>query len=398
MSHTAYDKDYNRDVIQEYQRLEQRNKIGLSTSKIRDQRDNDQITRDNEAKDFIEKNIRKKEFDGHNLKESPTDAFGKIRFVNCPASKPAQYVRLADNTKMINVKKIVEDVWGMLKNKRKPNLVISVIGGAKNFNLHGKKREAIKEAILAAAKPTNAWLVTDGINIGCSKLIGEIVKEGQFYVKDKDKSLSKMTRGIKAIGICSWGFLANANESLKNRTKQQNENFSNSVAYDSKSSGYENVNFKTYDSLSRKSAVKPSLDPNHTHFLLVDNGRDQRTYDREVTKDFYGDFLNLMSQSKVEGGLDIPVITLLIEGGTTSIEKSLDSLDRKIPCVIMAGSGRAADIVAFALKNKSTSKTKDTEQEIEKMIKASFQEAKSNVDRRKEIINMISEIVEHVEI
>ena len=82
MSHTAYDKDYNRDVIQEYQRLEQRNKIGLSTSKIRDQRDNDQITRDNEAKDFIEKNIRKKEFDGHNLKESPTDAFGKIRFVN----------------------------------------------------------------------------------------------------------------------------------------------------------------------------------------------------------------------------------------------------------------------------------------------------------------------------
>ena len=70
--------------------------------------------------------------------------------------------------------KIVEDVWGMLKNKRKPNLVISVIGGAKNFNLHGKKREAIKEAILAAAKPTNAWLVTDGINIGCSKLIGEI--------------------------------------------------------------------------------------------------------------------------------------------------------------------------------------------------------------------------------
>ena len=148
--------------------------------------------------------------------------------------------------------------------------------------------------------------------------------------------------------------------------------------------------------MSRKADVKPSLDPNHTHFLLVDNGKEQRFYDREVTKIFYGDFLNLLSQkSKEEGGLDIPVITLLIEGGTTSIEGFLESLNRKIPCVIMEGSGRAADIIAYALKNKTTLNTKDTKQEIEKMIKASFQEGKTNVDRRKEIMNMISEIVEH---
>ena len=179
-------------------------------------------------------------------------------------------------------------------------------------------------------------------------------------------------------------------------TNQQNEKFSNSVAYNSKSSEHDNANFKTYDSLSRKADVKPSLDPNHTHFLLVDNGKEQRFYDSEVTKIFYGDFLNLLSQkSKEEGGLDIPVITLLIEGGTTSIEGFLESLNRKIPCVIMEGSGRAADIIAYALKNKTSLNTKDTKQEIEKMIKASFQEGKTNVDRRKEIMNMISEIVEH---
>ena len=57
MSHTSYDKDYNRDVIKQYQRLEQRNKIGLPTSKIREKKDQDQIKIDSEAREFFEKNI-----------------------------------------------------------------------------------------------------------------------------------------------------------------------------------------------------------------------------------------------------------------------------------------------------------------------------------------------------
>ena len=383
--------------MKEYQRLEQRNKIGLSTTKIRQQKDEAQKDLDDKARAFIEQNIKRKELNElNNVEKFQTNAFGKIRFVNCPASKPAQYIRLANDTDMKHVKMLVEDVWGMLKHKRKPNLVISVIGGAKHFNLHGKKRDAIKEAILAAAKPTNAWLVTEGINMGCSKLIGEIVKEGQYYIKDKDRSLSKMTRGLKAIGICSWGFLA------KNEVLVNNENFGRSVLYDSKSSEYSIDNcFKTDNSLSRKTDIRPSLDPNHTHFLLVDNGKKQAIYKRDITKLFYGDFLNLLSskesKSEERGGLDIPVITLLIEGGTTSIEKLHDSLERKIPCVIMEGSGRAADIVAYALNNTSADKTRDnsTNLEIEKMIKESFPEGKTNTNRRQDIINMIFEIVEH---
>ena len=365
MSHTYYDKDYNRDVINQYQRLEQRNKIGLPTSKIREKKGQDQEKIDSKAREFFEEKIKMKNEENHKVEKSPTNAFGKIRFVNFPASKPAQYVRLSNDTHMQNVKELVEDVWGIgrLKHKRKPNLVISVIGGAKNINLHGKKREAIKEAILAAAQPTNAWLVTDGINIGCSKLVGEIVKEGQFYIKDKDRSLVKMTRGLKAIGICSWGFIAN-NDALENKDKTNND-------------------YKTYTCLSRKDGNKPSLEPNHTHFLIVDNGTNQKSQkmSQEVTKLFYNDFLKLLTANTSKnsdelGGLDIPVITLLIEGGATSIGKLHDSLDIKIPCVIMEGSGRAADIVAYALNNKFA-KTKDTtDQEIKKMIHESFKEGK----------------------
>ena len=380
MTHKDYVKDYNKEVIEEYQRLEQRNKIGLHNSKIRLQKPQAQIENDDQARAFIVEKIKMKEWnkEDHKAEESPTNAFGKIRFLNYPASKPAPYVRLSDKTDMQNVKKLVEDIWGMLKNKRKPYLVISVIGGSKRFNIRGKKRDAIKEAILAAAQPTNAWLVTDGINIGCSKLVGEIVKEGQFYIKDKDKSLAKMTRGLKAIGICSWGFLANKEVLVNNEKSSKHHHY-----------------YKTYNSLNGKNVNKPSLDPNHTHFLLVDNGKEETVYRRDVTKLFYGEFLKLLIENTSEnsdGGLDIPVITLLIEGGPTSIEKLRESLDMKIPCVIMEGSGRAADIVANALKNKSA---KTTEQEIEKMIKENFQEGKTNPNRRQDILRMTMEVVEH---
>ena len=47
--------------------------------------------------------------------------------------------------------------------------------------------------------------------MGSMKLIGETIQEGQFLVSDG----AKMRRGLKAIGIRSWGFIAEE-ESLVN--------------------------------------------------------------------------------------------------------------------------------------------------------------------------------------
>ena len=227
----------DRDVIREYKWIELRNRIGLSTSKIRNKKDDEKSQLDNEATVYIQNHIKMKEsYEEGIIQELQTNAFGKLKFVNCPVDKPAQYLRLADNTDMKHIMKLIEEIWGMLKHKRKPNLAISVVGGTKHLSLNGKKREALKKAILAAAQPTNAWFVTEGINMGCSKLIGEIVKEGQFYIKCKeDKSLTNMTRGLKAIGICSWQFTAKQ-ESLVNK-----DNLRRTVSYDSKYSDYENI-------------------------------------------------------------------------------------------------------------------------------------------------------------
>ena len=46
------------------------------------------------------------------------------------------------------------------------------------------------------------------------KLVGEAVKEGQFLISDG----MKMRRGLKAVGICSWGYTHQA-DSLVNTNK-----------------------------------------------------------------------------------------------------------------------------------------------------------------------------------
>ena len=50
-------------------------------------------------------------------------------------------------------------------------------------------------------------------------------------------------------------------------------------------------------------------------------------------------------------GLGIPIVTLLLEGGKDAIRIVKDRLKEKISCVVIEGSGRAADIISYAYKN-----------------------------------------------
>ena len=276
-------------------------------------------------------NYHKSDVDGNNtvkhIQEFSTNAYGQIEFEGMQASKLAKYLRLADNTTLASVKEFVCDYWNLMKPR--PHLALSVVGGAKNFKLDGRKKETFKRGLIAAAQATNAWMLSGGTNAGCMKLIGETVKEGQFLVSDG----SKMRRGLKAIGLCSWGYISNA-ESLVNKTSSE----FNKVVYNS------NAEIKKH--------VKPPLDPNHTHFLMVDNGRDFQHFDVKMggVTQFITEFERMVREPEPRG-LGIPIITLLLEGGTDAIFKVKDSLEQGQPCVIIEGSGRAADILAYGYRH-----------------------------------------------
>jgi len=50
-------------------------------------------------------------------------------------------------------------------------------------------------------------------------------------------------------------------------------------------------------------------------------------------------------------GLGIPIVTLLLEGGIDAIRIIKQRLNSGIAAVVIEGSGRAADIIAYAYKN-----------------------------------------------
>jgi len=51
-----------------------------------------------------------------------------------------QYARLADDSDINDVLELIRDHWKILEPV-KPSLVITVIGGAKNFELDNKKKD-----------------------------------------------------------------------------------------------------------------------------------------------------------------------------------------------------------------------------------------------------------------
>ena len=50
----------------------------------------------------------------------------------------------------------------------------------------------------------------------------------------------------------------------------------------------------------------------------------------------------------VDGGLGIPVVLVVVEGGTDAIADAKSSLEHDIPVVVCSSTGRAADIIAYA--------------------------------------------------
>lgn len=61
-----------------------------------------------------------------------------------------QYVRMDAETKMGDVLHLLLDVWDM----KKPNLLISVIGGTENFRLKSKLKDIFRRGMIKASKST----------------------------------------------------------------------------------------------------------------------------------------------------------------------------------------------------------------------------------------------------
>ncbi|XP_060085573.1 transient receptor potential cation channel subfamily M member-like 2 [Ylistrum balloti] len=266
------------------------------------------------------------------IRSSATTSYGKISFVNVDAmggQKPAKYVRLAPEDSIDHLIELMEVHW-KINQPKPPNLVISVVGGAKNCKLDGHIREKFSTGLIKAAKTTDAWLITSGFNMGVMKYVGMAVKDGQSFTWNNDR----MAHVLRCIGIAPWGYVNHRH-----------------VLESPDSKGLYNAEYKTSNIILHGQPVP--LNANHTHFVFVDDGFRNR-YGGVAA--FRAKFENRVQQPREDGGLGIPVVLVVVEGGTDAIDDAKNSLQQNIPVVVCAGTGRAADILSYAYQHYTSGK------------------------------------------
>ncbi|CAH2294154.1 transient receptor potential cation channel subfamily M member 6 [Pelobates cultripes] len=270
-------------------------------------------------------------------KTSPTDAFGTINFQDGDHTYHAKYIRISYDTMLDQLMHLMIKEWQM----ELPKLVISVHGGIQNFKLPSKVKQVFSKGLVKAAETTGAWIITEGINTGVSKHVGNALKG----------HASQHLRKIYAIGIPPWGVIENQKDLV----------------------GKDVVCL--YQTLGNPLSKLTSLNSMHSHFLLADDG----------TVGKYGNEMKLrrnlevfISQQKIHTrmGQGVPVVGLIVEGGPNVILMVWEYVKSTppVPVVVCEGTGRAADLLAFAHKHTADKREirPQLKEEILQMIQKTF--------------------------
>ncbi|PIO60368.1 hypothetical protein TELCIR_18137, partial [Teladorsagia circumcincta] len=244
---------------------------------------------------------------GKNTATAPTDAYGTIVFEGCAHQARAHYVRTSFDTDPAVLDHLFHVVWKLPP----PKLVITIHGGLTNFDLQSKLARIFRKGILKAARSTDAWIITSGLNTG-------VVPHVASALEDLGSNSRSRTRVI-AIGVAPWGMLKRRNRFIGT----------------DKSVHYATNQFN-------KSRLA-ELNDRHSYFLFADNGTVGR-YGAEII--LRKRLETYLAQHKSSS---IPVVCVVLEGGAFTIKVVHDYITStpRIPVVVCDGSGRAADLLAF---------------------------------------------------
>uniref|UniRef100_A0A8C1BMS8 non-specific serine/threonine protein kinase n=1 Tax=Cyprinus carpio carpio TaxID=630221 RepID=A0A8C1BMS8_CYPCA len=288
---------------------------------------------------------------------SPTDAFGLLDFqASTKRTCHAKYVRLSSDTPPELLVQLMLREWHM----EMPKLVISVHGGTESFPLSPRVYQAFSTGLITAAESTGAWILTDGINTGVSKYVGDAVKV--YGSHDQRKR--------NVVGITPWGII---------------ENNSDLIGCDV---------FRHYQALGNPLSKRASLNGMHSHFLLVDDGTMGKS---GCQIDLRKRLERHIHFQKIHPRLPehVPLVCVVVEGGPAILSVVLEYVRRSspVPVLVFEGTGRAADLLA--LIHKQTALDLDIKEDVLLRIQEMF-----GVERQEasELLNIIMECMEHREL
>ncbi|XP_072463451.1 transient receptor potential cation channel subfamily M member 4-like isoform X2 [Notamacropus eugenii] len=248
--------------------------------------------------------------------ERPTDAYGDLDFQGAGRGF-SKFIRLSDRTDPAAAYALVTRTWGFPP----PNLVVSVLGGSGGSRLQPWLRDLLRGGLVRAAHSTGAWIVTEGLHTGIGRHVG-------VAVQDHNTAGTGSTK-VVAMGVAPWGVVRRREALISPKGLFPAEynwrrDFDDGTQY--------------------------SLDYNYSAFFLVDDG----TYGHfggEIR--FRAKLESFISRQKTGlggTGIDIPVLLLLVDGNEKMLQRVEDATKAQLPCLLVAGSGGAADCLAETLE------------------------------------------------
>jgi hypothetical protein len=81
-----------------------------------------------------------------------------------------------NQTALKNIEKLSDYILNNTRF-RSPQLLISVTGGAINFGIDKKTKNAFMLCLVKAAKTTDSWIISGGTNVGAMRLVGDTIEK-----------------------------------------------------------------------------------------------------------------------------------------------------------------------------------------------------------------------------
>ena len=288
--------------------------------------------------------------------------------------------------------------WGLPR----PGIVITVTGGASNFDLSSDAQDKILKGMMEGTRDLSPWFVSGGTHSGIMKFVGE--------------ARARYNPNVPLIGIAPLGAFK-GNSVLQKRAclpavGTEDPAQSEPGAEADVTGPAHNLCYDEMKKMQKEGKAKAELDPNHSHFIFTTDGQapsGSKCFGQETklradfescvganfpahilkVKENHDDdhqlkepkkakphvirpyssgvlarrmenyILESMQKQKIgwhrmsyrEPGAKvgfggIPVISICVQGGPGTIQTVLDATCNGTPALIVRGSGKAADLIA----------------------------------------------------
>ncbi|CAF0787906.1 unnamed protein product [Didymodactylos carnosus] len=338
--------------------------------------------------------------------------WGTLKFEDAPndySDESRYFLLVDDNVDLSALRQFMIIEWHL----NSANIVIPVLSGVSNNKpwKNQKQTESLKQGIKNAANASEVWFITNGLDAGVPQLIGTAFREERSIRRADDAWAIQMGRNPKKRKVLMLLGIVCADE-IKD-------------FIDLKVKDQPKIELK----VPTKKRDQLSLNSDHTHFIIIREQpkiSDEKPFEKLADsaesstnkfRDRFEDYLHQetlqpANKTTISAGVTtdngprrslwsedgFPVVCTLVRGTPGTIDFLYQKINQEIPCVILKGTGSAADIISFAYEEISAKNDKEYEDsylkvELARRLLDEYPALKDNNVKRNDIRDHIIQIV-----